>query len=53
MIICLILRVPARLVEFVAVEILSEGLTSVLAIAEQVPDGANRTVPGAAFKPGV
>ena len=30
-----------------------EGLAAVLPIAEPVPDGANRTVPGAAFKPGI
>jgi uncharacterized protein (TIGR03086 family) len=30
-----------------------EVLAAVLPIAEQVPDSANRTVPGAAFKPGI
>jgi uncharacterized protein (TIGR03086 family) len=30
-----------------------EVLAAALPIAEQVPDGANRTVPGAAFKPGI
>jgi uncharacterized protein (TIGR03086 family) len=30
-----------------------EVLAAVLPIAEEVPDGANRTVPGAAFKPGL
>jgi hypothetical protein len=28
-------------------------LAAVLPIAEQLPDGANRTVSGAAFKPGI
>jgi hypothetical protein len=30
-----------------------EVLAAVLPTTEQVPDGANRTVPGAAFKPGI
>ncbi|MEU4389200.1 TIGR03086 family metal-binding protein [Kribbella sp. NPDC023855] len=37
----------------VPVEFDDEVLTAVLPIAEAVPDGANRTVPGASFQPGL